>query len=72
MFLTDSSNIKEVLLFPAMKPINTIAQGESHDCSFLVDDSMTVRLTYRANVLFCRCSRDCRPGEGCGRSYGEL
>jgi hypothetical protein len=28
MFLTDSANIKEVLLFPAMKPIQTISQGE--------------------------------------------
>lgn len=28
MFLTDSSNIKEVLLFPAMKPQQNIAPGK--------------------------------------------
>ena len=34
MFLTDSANIKEVLLFPAMKPQQTISQGKHghEDC----------------------------------------
>ncbi len=31
MFLTDSNNIKEVLLFPAMKPVDNDAEAKAAD-----------------------------------------